>query len=174
MVGQSPTRSKMVLLSLYKSLVRPHLEYCCPGWSPQYEKDKALLERVQHRFFRMVPGLSELSYEERLQLRIWSSEERRNKADLIEVFNISRGLSKIPFNTFFEVSQDSRTRGNVLKMVKHRQRLDIRKHFFAERAVNRRNKQHRLSQKAVEQQSLNGFKNELTRLGNAQMDFYMD
>jgi len=41
-----------VLLRLYKSLVRPHLEYCVPAWSPHYEKDKVLLERVQHRFYK--------------------------------------------------------------------------------------------------------------------------
>ena len=29
-------KSKSVLLSLHKSLVRPHLEYCTPVWSPHY------------------------------------------------------------------------------------------------------------------------------------------
>ena len=43
-------KSKTVLLTLYKSFVRPHLEYCTPVWSPYYEKDKFLLEKVQHRF----------------------------------------------------------------------------------------------------------------------------
>ena len=38
-----------ILLSLYKSLVRPHLEYCIPAWSPHYVKDKELIERIQHR-----------------------------------------------------------------------------------------------------------------------------
>ena len=37
-----------VLLRLYKSLVRPHLEYCISAWAPHYVKDKVLLERVQH------------------------------------------------------------------------------------------------------------------------------
>ena len=48
-------KSKSVLLSLYKSSVRPHLEYCTPVWSPHYFKDKHMLEKVQHRFTRMVP-----------------------------------------------------------------------------------------------------------------------
>jgi len=43
-----------VLSRLYKSLVRPHLEYCSSVWSPYYSKDKQLLERIQHRFTRMV------------------------------------------------------------------------------------------------------------------------
>ena len=45
------------MLRLYKSLVRPHLEFCISAWTPYYSKDKHLLERVQHRFTRMIPGL---------------------------------------------------------------------------------------------------------------------
>jgi len=34
------------LLSFYKSLIRPHLEFCTPSWSPYYVKDKVLIEKV--------------------------------------------------------------------------------------------------------------------------------
>ena len=53
-------RHKNILLRLYKSLVRPHLEYCVPAWSPHYNKDKILLERIQHRFTRMIPDIKNL------------------------------------------------------------------------------------------------------------------
>jgi len=33
-------RSKSILVPLYKSLVRPHLEYCIAAWSPHYQKTK--------------------------------------------------------------------------------------------------------------------------------------
>ena len=33
-----------VMLNLYKTLVRPHLEYCISAWSPYYQKDKKLRE----------------------------------------------------------------------------------------------------------------------------------
>jgi len=36
-------RSKETILLLYKSLVRPHLEYCCQVWSHHYSKDIKLL-----------------------------------------------------------------------------------------------------------------------------------
>jgi len=39
------SRDPQVLLALYKSLVRPHLEYCCSAWNPHYTKDKHLLEK---------------------------------------------------------------------------------------------------------------------------------
>jgi len=78
-------KSVYVLLRLYKSLVRPHLEYSASAWSPSYEKDKIglLLERIQHRFTRMIPGYKNLPYEERLRKTdLWTLEERRNRADL--------------------------------------------------------------------------------------------
>ena len=54
------SRDRRILLSLYKTLVRPHLEYCSPAWSPHNKRDKQLLERDQHRFTRMLPSLKSL------------------------------------------------------------------------------------------------------------------
>ena len=50
-------KNPAVLTTLYKSIVRPHLEYCSTTWKPHYNKDKFLLERIQHRFARMFPTL---------------------------------------------------------------------------------------------------------------------
>jgi len=54
-----------ILVFLYKSMVRPHLEFYSPAWNPYYIKDKHLLERVQHRFTQMFLDLKSLPYEDR-------------------------------------------------------------------------------------------------------------
>ena len=53
---------KEILLSLYKTLVRPLVEYCTAAWSPYYQTDKILLARIQHRFTRMFPELKFLPF----------------------------------------------------------------------------------------------------------------
>ena len=41
--------SQEMFLSLYKSLVRPYLEYASVVWSPIYKKDKVTLENTKCR-----------------------------------------------------------------------------------------------------------------------------
>ena len=42
-------KNNVTLLQLYKSLVRPKLEYCIQAWRPYLCKDIELLEKVQRR-----------------------------------------------------------------------------------------------------------------------------
>ena len=165
-------KSPYVLLRLYKSLVRPHLEYCISAWAPHYVKDKVLLERVQHRFTRMVPGMKHLSYDTRLaQLGLWTLEERRHRADLLEVFRMYKGLSLTPFCQFFTLSPVNSTRGHSAKVLKHRCSLDLRRFFFSERVIDRWNS---LPQSVIDSSSINVFKNGLNTMRRDSMGFFMD
>ena len=76
---------KSSLMILYKTFVRPHLEYCAPIWNPRYYKDIDTMEKVQRRATKLVPSISKLNYESRLhQLQLHSLYCRWQRSDLIE------------------------------------------------------------------------------------------
>ena len=60
-------KSKVVIRKLIDTYVRPILEYCMQAWSPIFEKDYWLLERIQTRATKLIPWLSSMTYEDRLR-----------------------------------------------------------------------------------------------------------
>ena len=59
--------SKELFVFLYKTNVRPHLEYCVQLWSPYYVRDIDNLERVQRHATKLVNEFTKLPYENRLK-----------------------------------------------------------------------------------------------------------
>ena len=94
------SRETTLMLRVYKTLIRPHLEYCEQLWNPAAEHGNwsqiLRIESVQRCFTRMIEGVGLLPYSERLQiLQLTTLAERRSRGDLIEVYKASQGLSQL-------------------------------------------------------------------------------
>ena len=151
---------KRAFCILYNQRVRPHLDYgmaaCPPGTSAEAKR----LEAVQSKATALVYGLRGKNSEERRQaLGLMTLQQRRERGDLIEVYKILNGQTKIDPAAFWEVRP---ARGGV-RLVKElatngrRQRQS----FFSYRVVQRWNLLPALIKTAP---SLNSFKNRLDEM----------
>ena len=129
-------KEKEPIIPLYKTIVRPHLEYCMQAWRPYRKKDIDMLERVQRRATKMIPKLRNISYEMHLKECRLTTLETRRLRDQIEVFNILNGYENIDRNILFTVKEERRTRGHGVTLAKKQCRLDIRKFSFSQRTGN--------------------------------------
>ena len=135
-------RDKDTLLRLYKTYVRPHLEYCQAAWSPWGIGDRQVLEKVQQRAVRMMTNLKSKSYEGRLkELGLTSLVERRKRGDMITMFRIMTGKDKVDPSLWFSVprSEAASTRQNTgwLNVKKPaRSNLEVRRNQFSQRVVD--------------------------------------
>ena len=115
-------KSNEILFPLYKSMVRPHLDYRVQAWKPHLRKDVDKLEKVQKRATKMIEGLEGLGYFERFRiLNLTTLKTRFLMADLIEVNNIFTGLDTLDPRRFFDLV-DGETRGHSLTLFKRRVR----------------------------------------------------
>ena len=162
---------------LYKSLIRPHLEYASPVWAAVTKRDQDLLERVQRRATRLVPQLSRLGYSERLEeLGLPTLSYRRQRADMIQLFKITNNMDIINLETVCPICKQKplqealakTTRGHSVKFQVQRNG-GPRCHFLTARALQNWNK---LSESTVTSKTVNAFKNRLAKDWSNKEDKY--
>ena len=151
---------------LYKSLVRPQLEYASSVWSPTLKTDINSLEKVQRRATKLVPEIASLSYPERLEyLKLPTLQYRRLRQDLIFIFKFTNQLITLNTKTHCKVCQHNpdmltpslslTTRGHPHKFQIHHHQ-GIRNRFLTSRALNTWNN---LNTATVNSKTVNSFKN---------------
>ena len=109
------TNNRDMFSQLFKSLVRPILEYAAPVWSPYLIKDIVALEKVQRRASRLAirQKRGEMSYEHHCSLLKWQTlGKRREFLSLVQCYKIVFGFEHLSFPDFFEFANNMRTRAN--------------------------------------------------------------
>ena len=128
---------KTTLPLLFKTLVRPHLEYGNLVWGPFNRADQRSVERVQRRATRLVKEIRAEPYSERLRLLgLPSLYYRRRRGDMIAVYQMLHSGVDMDHTTFFKVSAESTTRGHPWKINKPQALTRIRRNTFSVRVVN--------------------------------------
>ena len=83
------TRECLPMLTLWRSLVQPLLDYCSQLWSPTALGQIQKIEKVQASFLKKIIGMSQHDYWDQLKaLRLCSQERRRERYMIIYTWKI--------------------------------------------------------------------------------------
>ena len=153
-------KNKEIMVPLFKSLVRPILEYGNAIWSPSLIRQSTKVENVQRRFTKRVIGIGDLDYHERLRrLNLPSLHYRRRRGDMIEAYKILHEMydNTSSINDLLKINK-STTRGHPLKLTKQHVHTNLFKSFFTNRIINDWNS---LPSSVVMSETINSFKTAL-------------
>ena len=123
-------RSRRIMLTLYKSLVRSILEYCCPLWDPSKIEDIIKIESVQRLLTSKIANTSEQVYWTRLKsLGLMSLQRRRERYSIIHVFKIHNNLTPNEINLQFYSSDRRGIRIKIPPVPKYAKQCHVTQYY---------------------------------------------
>ena len=133
----------MILTRIYKTIIRPKLEYCVQLWNPAAchgnWSNILELEAIQRRFTRLANDIGLLPYSGRLaKMKLTTLGEIRLRGDVIETFKIVNGLVEYG-NGMFRLSRSNKN--IILKAINSKNNYDsyvsnLRSSFLPQRLRN--------------------------------------
>ena len=128
--------NKEVFTMLYKSLVRPHLEYGNVIWNPVLKRQSISIEKVQRRATKLLKQCKHLPYAERLKyLGLYSLKGRRRRGDLIETYKMFNGFTDTDPYRFFDPATTNVTRNSDKKIFINHYHNKMHKNVFSQRVA---------------------------------------
>ena len=121
MISTFKTRQPLPIVTLWKTQIMYHLDYCSQSWSPNKKADIQSLELLQKASVREIRGISALSYwDQIIKLKLYSLERHRERYQVIYTWRTTEGhvpnFSCIPIQSY----ENSR-RGPLVLLVLSRQ-----------------------------------------------------
>ena len=150
----------------YTALVRPHLEYCAPVWTPNQQKLSCRLEKVQKRAARWICGVPRKSdgsgwtrsYSDLCSELNWMSlEQRRRFLIYCQMFKILHNLDCIKSADYF-ITKSRALRSHPYSVIIPHSRTNVFRYSFF---INASNLWHALPLNLVQLTSLKSFKSNL-------------
>ena len=109
-------RDPTTMLTLYKSLVRPILEYSSVLWTPIKKGEIQRLEEIQQSFLRKIKGISSNYSQALKQLKLYSLERRRERYIVIQIWKMIEGLVPNLKPSLLQQSSIQQRRGRTLQV----------------------------------------------------------
>ena len=149
---------------LYTAFVRPHLEYAQSVWSPYSKKYIDIIENVQKRATKLVDGMVNMTYQERLEeIKLPSLAYRRKRGDMIEIYKHINLYNKNIISPIFKIkSRPSRQHNHQVFIPKAKDGIHgVHTNAFYQRAIPVWNL---LPKEVVDSTTLNSFKQNLDKV----------
>ena len=146
-----------LMAKIFKTYVRPILEFANVVWYPNRIQDLETYEKVQRKFTRWCFGARRPNYNTRLKhMKLITLSDRRLRGDLIHTFKILK-LGK-EGHQIFQIRGSQRLRGHSLSLSVPKFKTDIMKNFFPVRVIKSWN---RLPTEIIDVENVNLFKNRI-------------